>query len=59
MKKFFAFFVILITLETQCFASEVLDNNVSTSFSIWGDLNIESNCVLMVERNSGEILYHL
>ena len=57
MKKFVIFIVILITFETQCFASEVLENNVSTSFSLLGNIDIKSDCVLMIERNSGEILY--
>ena len=57
MKKFVIFIVILITFGTQCFASEVLENNVSTSFSLLGNIDIKSDCVLMIERNSGEILY--
>ncbi len=57
MKKILIFVIILITFSSKCFASEVLEDNANTSFSVLGNLKIESDCVIMVERNSGEILY--
>ena len=35
----------------------ISQEDVNISFSLLGDLDIKSDCVLMVERNSGEILY--
>ncbi len=65
MKKFFVYiFLIIIVLFYSCnsFASQPLENNnaISKSEAIEpniNDLTIYSNCVLMIEMETGDILY--
>lgn len=64
MRRFFiVFFIILIPLFcNECLASMILDNTTVVNYSELGnesidDLPIYSDCVLMVERYTGDVLY--
>lgn len=64
MRKFFiVLLVILIPLFChECFASMILENTTVVNYSELGkkninDLTVYSDCILMVERNTGDVLY--
>ncbi|MCI9365539.1 MAG: D-alanyl-D-alanine carboxypeptidase [Clostridia bacterium] len=54
--------IVFFTFFSECFASEILENTQVTYESELGspniyDLNIASDCILMVEKETGDILY--
>lgn len=65
MKKIFVYLILIIhilSFTSICFASEVLENsNTIDSSNIEepniNDLTIYSDCILMVEKETGDILY--
>lgn len=65
MKKIFVYIILIITIfsalfEGEVFASQVEDNSIINSqFRVLdtNDLNIYSDCILMIEKNTGDILY--
>lgn len=65
MKKIFIYIILIInvlSLTTNCFATQELENsNISSSSDVEqpniNDLTIYSDCVLMVEKETGDILY--
>ena len=64
MRKFFIVFLIFLIplLGHECFASQILENTTVVNYSELGsqdinDLTVYSDCILMVERNTGDVLY--
>lgn len=64
-KKFIYLFLVLIiflAFFSECFASEILENTSVTYSSELGkpniyDLTIHSDCIIMIEKDTGDILY--
>ena len=66
MKRFFIYFILIIilftTFDCNVFASTILENSTIEVHSVVqepniNDLQLYSNCVFMIEQNTGDVLY--
>ena len=67
MKKIFIFVILILLIcpiffNSVIYASEILDNTTTVNYSEVGnpdikDLEIFSDCILMIEKNTGDFLY--